>query len=89
MTPEEWDRIDRVWHAVLARPESDRESVIAELCSDDPELRSAIVSMLANLARADEAGFGNVDKPATPLPEGTRLGRYEIQSAIGAGGMGA
>jgi serine/threonine protein kinase len=88
MTSEHWDRIDRVWHALLGYPKSDRAAALAELCSGDPELRREIESMLVNLARADEAGFGNADNAAVPLQEGTRLGRYEILAALGAGGMG-
>jgi hypothetical protein len=37
MTPERMAEIDRVWHAVLARPEAARATALTELCGSDRE----------------------------------------------------
>src|SRR5678815_581962 len=87
MTDEHWDRIDRVWHEVLARPEHERRAAIADLCGSDELLRRDVESMLSNLSRANEAGFG-VEASSYSLRPGTHLGRFEIQALLGAGGMG-
>jgi hypothetical protein len=52
MTPERWAEIDRVWYAVLARPETERAAAVAELCAGDAALRQEMESLLANLAGA-------------------------------------
>jgi hypothetical protein len=90
MTPEQWQKVDRVWHAVLARPELERDAALAELCAGDDGLRREVESLLANLARASSAGFGGplTEPEEARLTPGTRLGPYEITAAIGAGGMG-
>jgi len=58
MTPERWAEIDRIWHAVLARPDAERAAVVVELCAGDHELRVEVEALLTNLARASAAGFG-------------------------------
>jgi hypothetical protein len=91
MTPERWARIDRVWQAVLARPERDRASAVLELSAGDDTLRRDVESLLAHLARASAAGFG--DTPlSVPAPRaqliGRQLGPYAVQALLGVGGMG-
>jgi serine/threonine protein kinase len=86
MTPEHWNRVDRIWHAVLSRPEQDRTVAIRELCADDADLRRDVQSLFAHLSHANEAGFGTAR--SIPLPAGAWLGRYEIRAPIAAGGMG-
>jgi serine/threonine protein kinase/Tol biopolymer transport system component len=90
MTPERWAEIDRVWHAVLARPEAERAAAVAELCAGDTELRRDVEALLANLARASAAGFGAAPGVATGSGSlvGTRLGTYTVHALLGVGGMG-
>jgi eukaryotic-like serine/threonine-protein kinase len=91
MTAERWAQIDRVWQAVLARPEHERSRALAELCGADHSLRREVDSLLLHRARASAAGFG-----AVPLGEpsgrvsllGRQFGPYSVQALIGAGGMG-
>ena len=90
MTPEQWERVDRIWHDVVARPNAERAAAIVELCRGDEDLRREVESLLANLAQASNAGFGATPGSVLPvrLAPGTRLGPYEIAVSIGAGGMG-
>ena len=90
MTPERWQEIDRVWHAVLARPEPERAAAIVELCAGDDLLRREVESLLASLGQASAAGFGaspGVASPAMTLV-GRQLGSYTVTALLGVGGMG-
>ena len=42
MTPERWKQIDAVFQQVLEHPASERTAKLAELCSDDPNLRTEV-----------------------------------------------
>jgi tRNA A-37 threonylcarbamoyl transferase component Bud32 len=101
MTPERWQRVSELYEAVLDRPAGEREAFLTDLCAGDTGLRREVESLLAqddhhspldrpvwvppDLLAADY----NADSPQPMrLAAGTRLGPYEIESAIGAGGMG-
>jgi serine/threonine protein kinase len=89
MTPEQWDAIDRIWHAVLARPEHERPAALTELCAGDDALRHDVESLLGHLARASAAGFGGAPGGAARASLiGRRIGPYAVQTLLGAGGMG-
>jgi serine/threonine protein kinase len=91
MMPERWEELDRVWHALLERPESERAAAIDELCSDDQTLRRDIESLLAHLVLASAAGFGAAAVVVSDAREsliGCQLGSYAVHTRLGAGGMG-
>ena len=44
MKPDRWEDIERVWHAVLARPEHERSVAIIEMCGEDNALRGIIIA---------------------------------------------
>ena len=86
MPPERWQQIDELYHAA-------REHGREVLAGADPELRSQVEALLAQ----DAAHDSPPDQPTIELSSvsgfemlaaGTRLGPYEIVSAIGKGGMG-
>jgi len=94
---ERWQRLESIYHAALEREPEGRHDFIARACPDDPQLCLEIESLLG----LDPEGPGLLDRPAwdllttsfedskePPLPRGTRLGSYRIESLIGAGGMG-
>jgi hypothetical protein len=91
MTPERWQQIDRVWQAVLARPQEERAAAVAELSQGDEALRRDVQSLLAHLTRASAAGFGT-SPLRVPVPQSSllhrQLGPYTVQSLLGVGGMG-
>ncbi len=73
----------------LGKEGQERAAFLDEACRDDPALRRDVESLLAG--RSDAASFLEIPawhESAAPLANGTRLGPYEILSAIGAGGMG-
>ena len=96
MTPERWQQIDRLFHAVLERPPSDRSAFLAQVCRGDIFLRSEVESLIESHEQSDSF----IDKPAGDLAaellgaSKTRLradqviGHYTIVSLLGSGGMG-
>jgi serine/threonine protein kinase len=91
MTPERWEAIDRVWQAVLARPDHERAAAIVELSEGDEGLRRDVESLLEHLSRANDAGFG-VGPLEVAAPPGSlighRIGPYTALALLGVGGMG-
>ncbi len=89
MSPERWRQIEDLYHAAQERSPAER---VALLECTDPEIRSRVERMLAL-----DSGGQILDRPATDLLDssigvtvaaGARLGPYEIEAPIGAGGMG-
>ena len=97
-----WGRVKHVFQEALERPPEERLARARDLCGDDGALLAAVSSLLA--AHQELGSFGErpaeevlntlsadfrPDAQNVPaLPSGTRLGVYEIQSLLGAGGMG-
>ena len=101
MTPERWQRVSELYEAVLDRPAGERDAFLTEVCAGDSALRRDVDSLLAQdnhhspldhpvwVPEDLETADYNAGSPqAMRLAAGMRLGPYEIQSAIGAGGMG-
>jgi serine/threonine protein kinase len=94
MTPERHEQIGELYHRALELPRERWPALLDEACKDDPELRHEVESLLA---AADKAGTF-MDTPAIDIsarllntdvpPAPARVGRYELLSLIGRGGMG-
>jgi eukaryotic-like serine/threonine-protein kinase len=99
MTSDRWEHIFTLFDAALARPEAERAAFLSDRCGDDAHLRHEVESLLA--AHGDAEGFlsgrpartraTNADQSA-PVPlsltRGMRLGVFDIETFVGAGGMG-
>lgn len=89
MTQSNPDRIEEIFHAALALPESERSAFVANECANDPDCVSEVNSLLEAAARS-----GLLDVPVVPLGEKDSLvgriidGRYEIESELPHGAMG-
>ena len=93
MTPERWQQIEGVYHAVLELPPEEREACLS---AADDEVRREVESLLCN---GDEKGIldgGAIQVAArqyvsieTPDLTGRKLGRYEVTSRLGAAGWGS
>jgi eukaryotic-like serine/threonine-protein kinase len=93
MDPERLRLIEELYHAARECEPGQRSAFLSGACRGDPELRREVESLLAQ----DPAQEGMLDRPAAVLLEdsavtilaaGARLGPYQIEAPIGAGGMG-
>ncbi len=89
MDPEARARVESLCLEALSKDAGERAAFLDEACGGDANLRREVDSLLAGCAAADAI----LQTPAStasavPLTPRTRLGPYEIQSFIGAGGMG-
>ena len=89
MTADRRRQVEALCLEALALEPDARAAFLDRACGSDEALRHEVDTLLAG--QADAAGF--LEQPAwhtasTPLTPGTRLGPYQIDSAIGAGGMG-
>ena len=81
MTPERWQKIEQLYHTALEREPGGRSAFLDQACQGDVELRREVEALLAQ----GDAG----DSTVTMLTPGAQLGPYQIEAAIGAGGMGS
>src|SRR5215831_2123592 len=86
MTAGRWPEIERLYQEASARPPSQREAFLRQVCGTDDDLRMEVERMLSG-----EAELGSfLETPALHrrLSAGDKIGPYEIVSLLGAGGMG-
>lgn len=96
MTPERYQQINRLLDGALERIPAERAAWLAAACGADAELRSEVESLLVACTAAgsfieappaEMAGVLLAKPEAAPLT-GHTLGHYQIQTLLGAGGMG-
>jgi len=87
MTPERWQRMKAVLYEALELPNAKRAEFLDRACSGEDSFRRDVDSLLLS---GDQccSDFLQASKPRILLSSGARLGHYEIQSLLGAGGMG-
>ena len=96
ITHDRWPRIKAIFNSAQDRPPAERSDFLNEVCGDDPSVREEVEALLTAAADNDDflsspayefvAGMLS-DEPAEFLP-GYKIGRFEIQCSLGAGGMG-
>jgi serine/threonine protein kinase/tetratricopeptide (TPR) repeat protein len=89
-----WRRIDRILDAALDSTPDERQSIIADACEGDEELRREVEALLEGLSRSGD----RFEEPATiaaielasasGVRAGARVGRFRVLREIGRGGMG-
>jgi len=87
MTGERWQEIKNVLEAALPMSSERRRAYLDQACAADQSLRCEVESLLAADKEA-QTSFLQSPPLTVRLEKGTRLGDYEIQSLLGAGGMG-
>jgi eukaryotic-like serine/threonine-protein kinase len=86
MTPERWAQVNDVLHRAMQLTPESRAAFLDTACTGDDSLRCEVESLLA----ADDEACSSflLCPPVVRLAKGIKLGDYEIQTLIGAGGMG-
>ena len=96
VAPDNWSRVEALYHAALERDAGERAAFLDAACADDAELRREVESLLAQPSSSE----GVFEWPAVAVAAamisdhtgsamiGRRLGAYELQSQLGADGMG-
>jgi Tol biopolymer transport system component len=94
MTPEEWNRLFNLFHAVREKSGGERVMVLDAACGESTPLRKAVEELL----REDEAAGDFLSEPlfsslrgeprASGILPGQRVGRFVTVAPIGRGGMG-
>ncbi len=94
MTPERFERVAELFHAVRDRTAEERGALLAQT---DPELRREVELLLAQPISGDfldRLAIQNApellleDSAVTALAAGVSLGPYRIEGKLGEGGMG-
>ncbi|MCA1606017.1 MAG: hypothetical protein LC775_11230, partial [Acidobacteria bacterium] len=96
MTPERWEQVGQIYQAALELRPAERTSFLRQACGEDESLCREVESLLeAEEAAGDFLTAGAIDDAAKALTEeksfsllGKWLGHYQVQSHLGAGGMG-
>jgi eukaryotic-like serine/threonine-protein kinase len=94
MTPERWREVEMIYQATMDREPEVRRSYLPEACQGDEDLRRDVESLLelngAPVLVDDPAwqAFGELLDNDSSVTIGTQLGPYQIESVLGAGGMG-
>src|SRR5580658_1522780 len=87
LTPERWQRVELIFHAVLAIPEPGRADFLRKSCEGDASLLEELNNLM--FAFQEEKRF---QPPAGLTQENGRLGEtvggYKLQAELGQGGMG-
>jgi Tol biopolymer transport system component/tRNA A-37 threonylcarbamoyl transferase component Bud32 len=96
VTPSRWRQIESLYYASLERASGERAAFLEQACSDDPDLRREVESLLSRASQTgaldgivqQAAGGALADSVATAFVAGSEIGSYRIESQIGEGGMG-
>lgn len=101
MTPQQYERLTELFHAATEMAPGERETFLDQISKSDAVLWRALKSMLAahleayTMERPDDVAAAfylaqQHDNTADldPLGPNTRLGRFQIRSLLGKGGMG-
>src|SRR5512134_2599026 len=88
------DRVVQVFEAAILLEPAERAAFVREACGDDPAVHQQLEAMLADAERSvmidrpvGEA-VGHLFDVEPMVAAGTRFGPYQVDSLLGAGGMG-
>ena len=86
-SPDRWRFLEELYRAAIERPAGEREAFLQEACPDE-RLRREVESLLRFAATPDTLMLLSPWARSPGIEPGMRLGPYEIESRVGAGGMG-
>lgn len=95
MTPQEWEKVSEIYHAVSELESNERSAFLEKACDGDPKLRQEVESLLAADGEAGNfisepvvGAFASDLLKSNNLKSNDMIGHYRIISKIGSGGMG-
>ncbi len=86
-SPERWRLLEELYQAAAKRPPGERALFLQEACSDE-DLCREVESLLRFEGRDDTLMQQSPWAQLSGLAPGMRLGPYEVELRLGAGGMG-
>ena len=93
MTAQRWQRLEDLFHSMLALPPEQRAAALAEACGDDDQLRVEVERLLRADAHASAfvgSAAAELERAAAAvLPDSGQIGAYRIVRELGRGGMGS
>jgi eukaryotic-like serine/threonine-protein kinase len=87
MTAERWRKVREVLHKAIELAPAGRPAFPEKACSTDPTLGEEVESLLADPSETVSSSLKPTEVRLTLMP-GSKLGDYEVQCFVGAGGMG-
>jgi len=96
ITHDRWQRIKEIFNSAQDRPPAERSDFLNEVCGDDQSVREEVEALLTADAGNDdflsspayEFAAGMLASETSEFLAGQKIGRFEIQCSLGAGGMG-
>ena len=96
MNPERWQQIDQLLQSALEREPGQRSAFLTQACAGDEPLRWEVESLIASHEKVgtilekplSQVAAQLLIKGETRLAEGKRIGRYQVKTLLGEGGMG-
>lgn len=97
MNREQRQETERIYQSILEQPEENQEAFLQQACHGDAALRHQVENLLQTRQGTRAGGSGSSSKGARPASGskaghtsiiGKKLGAYEVQALLGAGGMG-
>jgi serine/threonine protein kinase len=93
MTPDQWAKVEEIFHAALEMPAHDRDAYLDRACGNDADLRREVDSLLKESSQTvmfmeePVAAASAAAVMSLMSFEGRKLNHYEIGTLIGRGGM--
>jgi Tol biopolymer transport system component len=93
MDREQWEKVERLYHAARELDGAGRARFFDENCASDSAVRREVETLLEQGGKSDDflnaiAASKEVTSFHTMLSAGTQLGPYRVEHLLGRGGMG-
>src|SRR5688572_15051307 len=94
MKPERWQQLKQIFQSALERHPAERSAFLNQACAGDAALRNEVESLISSHDQAGDSIAAMAVEAATEMLAndraivGKQIGRYQVLSLIGRGGMG-